>query len=174
LRRRGLVAEQKGNLIIKRNKSKWMVTPLPETFQYNKKRVTKKREVKNEGAYEVAQHLYDSVMVWHDNFNPIGEWLQNWALDIDKLIRIDKQDPELIKAVITNMSKDKGSDRFAWRRVILSGKKLRMQFPKLSPQYAPKKPRKEYREYDKPLSKEMQDYMSAPLDEYEKSLLEDA
>ncbi len=53
--------------------------------------------------------------------------VQKWAADIDKIIRIDGQDP----AVIENVIKWSQADTF-WKDNILSGSKLREKWDQLS------------------------------------------
>lgn len=51
---------------------------------------------------------------------------QRWAKDIDRMLRIDKIDPDEAAAVIAWSQKDS-----FWRSNILSGKKLREKYPQL-------------------------------------------
>jgi len=55
---------------------------------------------------------------------------QNWCLDIDRLIRIDKREPELIAAII-HWCQNHHGEKFSWSSNILSAGTLRKQFPKL-------------------------------------------
>ncbi len=55
------------------------------------------------------------------------ETITSWAVDIEKLIRIDQRDYETIKKVI-KWCKEEGN---FWIPNILSGKKLREKFPTL-------------------------------------------
>lgn len=92
------------------------------------------------GSYSTAQFLYDSIKTWFPGYYSKGQWRDRWAKDIDKLIRIDKQHPDLIKEVIKVMSQTpEQASGFSWRKNILSGKKLRDKFPKLRMQFYKKK-----------------------------------
>jgi hypothetical protein len=62
--------------------------------------------------------------------NPDSKTFQNWCLDIDRLIRIDKREPELIAAII-HWCQNHHGEKFSWSSNILSAGTLRKQFPKL-------------------------------------------
>ena len=77
----------------------------------------------------------------HDNKLKVGkekETITSWAIDIEKLIRIDKRDPKDINNVII-WSKTDGN---FWVPNILSGKKLRDKFPTLFVQMENEKSKK--------------------------------
>jgi len=58
--------------------------------------------------------------------------IQKWASDADKMIRLDKRDPERIRKVIIWCQNDSGDDKWpGWQNNILSISKLRIQFDKL-------------------------------------------
>jgi hypothetical protein len=83
--------------------------------------------------YRLSSLLFKGILennpnsrLHHSNDGKREKILQGWAGDIDKLIRIDKQHPDLIEKVI----KFATSDSF-WKPIILSGKKLRQKWDTL-------------------------------------------
>lgn len=82
----------------------------------------------SDNAFKLAEYLLNQII---KNVNPPTYKqklpnLKNWASDIDKLIRIDKQKYQLIKDTINFAT----TDHF-WQNNILSGAKLRKQFDRL-------------------------------------------
>lgn len=77
--------------------------------------------------YQLSDYLRKCINKNLPNEEFSEHTLQNWAADIDKLIRIDKKDPDDIAAVIEWCQKDD-----FWKSNILSGKKLREKYLQLS------------------------------------------
>jgi hypothetical protein len=71
--------------------------------------------------------------------------ITRWAKDIEKLLRIDKQDPSIIEEVIKKATHD---DVF-WGRNILSGDALRRNWDRLTHQFVTKKPENTFTEKEK-------------------------
>jgi len=87
-------------------------------------------------AYTIARSLMASIGSWKPDFAAIQpsraeKTATDWAKDIDKMLRLDKRKPEDVQAVIEWLPTHEGSNGFAWRANILSGRKLRDQFDKL-------------------------------------------
>ena len=78
-----------------------------------------------------AEYMSKRILRNTPNFPPLSEGkreatVRRWASDIEKLLRIDKVGFETFKAVLQFSQNDP-----FWRTNILSGKKLREQFPAL-------------------------------------------
>ena len=149
LRRLGIVKRDEDYFHwIEADSSLWDLKPeksYPNLKPAKPKAKKKKSKALVAGSYEVAQFLYDSIKSWFPSYYAKGQWRDRWAKDIDKLIRIDKQNPDHIKAVILKMSKTpEQASGFSWRKNILSGKKLRDKFPKLKMQFKPDKIQEPY------------------------------
>ncbi|MDA8240688.1 MAG: hypothetical protein M0Z67_10010 [Nitrospiraceae bacterium] len=78
-------------------------------------------------AYRLAGRLYSLILLngcsdrlWHLTEARIEKKIQGWAGDMDKLVRIDKQEPQVIARVMRFAAEDD-----FWGPNILSGKKLR-------------------------------------------------
>lgn len=56
---------------------------------------------------------------------------RSWAVEIDKLIRLDKAKPEDIEAIINWLYKSEGRNALFWRKNILSAAKLKKQYDTL-------------------------------------------
>jgi len=89
--------------------------------------------------HECVELLFESVkentprkLVYADDSVKLAKWKADSALAIDKMHRIDKISIDDIKRVIAWIRNDKPDGRWTgWGSVILSGKKLRMKYPKL-------------------------------------------
>lgn len=77
----------------------------------------------------LAKLLDEEISKHNDGYKRCTEAsLQNWAKDVDRMIRLDKRTPEAIGAMIRAISDDEGNERFAWRNNILSAQKLRRRW----------------------------------------------
>ena len=74
--------------------------------------------------YKLSSYLLQKIRANDPNFKQPN--LQKWAVTIDKLIRLDKREPEIIRSVIDFATKDN-----FWKSNILSANKLRKQFTTL-------------------------------------------
>ena len=84
-------------------------------------------------ASDIADALLASIKTWKPDFkNPSKATLNKWAADIDRAMRIDGRKESQIYDVIKWLPTHEGSNGFAWRSNVLSGKKLRDQFDKLT------------------------------------------
>jgi len=106
-----------------------------ETSSYKERDIQIKEKTKNtkpdcdkgSPAYLLADYLYTCISNNDPKFKkPKARCLQGWSKDIEKLIRIDKAEPDDIKKVIKWVSEDD-----FWFSNILSGNKLRKQFTQL-------------------------------------------
>lgn len=82
--------------------------------------------------YFLSKFLIDQITINLPNFKPanngnVEKTIQRWAIDIDKMIRLDKRDPNDIKKMISWCQNDD-----FWFSNILSGAKLRKQYDALS------------------------------------------
>ena len=77
--------------------------------------------------YLLAKFLENNIANNNPKFPKNENQRQRWAKDIDKMIRIDKLEPNDIAKVINWCQKDS-----FWRSNILSGKKLRDKFQQLT------------------------------------------
>lgn len=73
-----------------------------------------------------AGYLEDCIRFNEPKFPHSEQRRQCWTKDIDRMLRIDKIDPDEAAAVIAWSQKDP-----FWRSNILSGKKLREKYPQL-------------------------------------------
>ena len=85
-------------------------------------------------AHALANGLLQCILFNNPNFKHDEKTARRWAVDVDKMIRIDKRNPEQIKTVI----KFAQSDSF-WQSNILSGKKLREKYDQLLMKITPKR-----------------------------------
>ena len=76
--------------------------------------------------YRLATYLEDCIRFNEPKFPQSEPQRQRWAKDIDRMLRIDKIDPDEAAAVIAWSQKDP-----FWRSNVLSGKKLREKYPQL-------------------------------------------
>jgi hypothetical protein len=91
----------------------------------NKRKVNKSSDFADDSTeFILAKHLY-SLMKKNDP-NAKEPDFQKWAANIDRLMRIDGRDPQIIKRVL-----DWSQNHSFWKSNILSTTKLREQFPKL-------------------------------------------
>jgi len=89
--------------------------------------------------HECVELLFESVkentprkLVYADDSVKLAKWKADSALAIDKMHRIDNVSISDIKAAIAWIRNDKPDGRWTgWGSVILSGKKLRIKYPKL-------------------------------------------
>lgn len=88
-------------------------------------KANKKFEVDSE-PYKLALYLEDCIRFNEPKFPQSEQQRQRWAKDIDRMLRIDKIDPDEAAAVIAWSQKDS-----FWRSNILSGKKLWEKYPQL-------------------------------------------
>jgi hypothetical protein len=136
--------------------AEWRELLARRTFPKKKEKIKEfvelkpKSKVQDQRAYDVAKFLLESIWKWYPDYQPIGDWRENWATHMDLLIRVDKKDPATICQVITGMSKDRGDGKFSWRANVMSGSKLRHQFHRLQPKYGRAVKREEWRNYDNP------------------------
>lgn len=77
-------------------------------------------------AIRLAERLYERILANKPNRKIEKKWRTNWALDIEKLHRIDKREYKQIEVIL-----DWSQDNEFWRTNILSGKKLRDKFERL-------------------------------------------
>ena len=74
--------------------------------------------------FQLSKYLFDLIEKRNPNFKKPD--LQSWAYEIDKMIRIDKRDPQNIGAVINWCQQNE-----FWQNNVLSTTKLRKQFDQL-------------------------------------------
>ena len=92
----------------------------------DKEKINKKEKSlkqKPQAVIDLCDHLADHIALSTDRRPSIGE---GWLVEMDRLIRLDGRDPELILQVIDWCQ----ADEF-WRGNILSSKKLREKFDQL-------------------------------------------
>lgn len=87
---------------------------------------TNKKFKSDSEPYKLALYLEDCIRFNEPKFPQSEQQRQRWAKDIDRMLRIDKIDPDEAAAVIAWSQKDS-----FWRSNILSGKKLREKYPQL-------------------------------------------
>lgn len=90
----------------------------------------------SETSIKLAQKLKDLILKRDPNAQARRANLNQWAKEIDKILRLDDRQEQDVEAVIKWCQKDP-----FWQTNILSGKKLRMQFDRLYAQM--KQPKKE-------------------------------
>ncbi|AFM41947.1 hypothetical protein Desaci_3039 [Desulfosporosinus acidiphilus SJ4] len=73
----------------------------------------------------IANELFSLIL--ENNSKAKKPNLQSWAIDIDKMIRLDKRSPEEIRALINWSQRDP-----FWQQNILSARKLREKFDQLT------------------------------------------
>ncbi len=98
-------------------------------FEHRRRRNIKKE--RNSSEYRLSKLLLDCIVERKANFTEGQEprrkgTIQKWAVDIERLIRIDKRTPEQVEAVIRWCQQDS-----FWQRQVLSGKNLRKHIDKL-------------------------------------------
>lgn len=86
---------------------------------------TRKR-VQNQEAEELAEFLKEQILRNYPNRKIDKNYKQNWAIDIDRAIRLDGRTPEQLKNAIIFSS----NDTF-WKQQILSGANLRKHYDRL-------------------------------------------
>lgn len=101
-----------------KNKTKESLSPRAENG-------TRKR-VKNQEAEELAEFLKEQILKNYPNRKIDKNYKQNWAIDIDRAIRLDGRTPEQLKNAIIFSS----NDNF-WKQQILSGANLRKHYDRL-------------------------------------------
>jgi hypothetical protein len=85
-------------------------------------------------ACELAEFLQTKILENKPDRKLSGNWLPKTESEIDRMIRIDKRDPDTIHRVIEWCQADnkaRGHGKFCWALNILSGEKLRKQFDRL-------------------------------------------
>ena len=87
---------------------------------------TNKKFESDDEPYKLALYLEDCIRFNEPKFPHSEQRRQCWTKDIDRMLRIDKIDPDEVAAVIAWSQKDP-----FWRSNILSGKKLREKYPQL-------------------------------------------
>lgn len=92
----------------------------------SKPRKSAKRFEVDSEPYKLALYLENCIRFNEPKFPQSEQRRQRWAKDIDRMLRIDKIDPDEAAAVIAWSQKDS-----FWRTNILSGKKLREKYPQL-------------------------------------------
>ena len=97
------------------------------TLDNNKEEESAKAVTFDSKAYELAELLYSLHKTEDEKYKVSDKSMESWAVEIDKLNRIDERSWDDIERVIRWA---KRPDSF-WFTNIMSGKKLRQQFPKL-------------------------------------------
>jgi hypothetical protein len=85
-------------------------------------------------ARELAEFLRTKILENKPDRKLSGNWLPKTESEIDRMILIDKRDPDTIHRVIEWCQADnqpRGHGKFCWALNILSGEKLRRQFDRL-------------------------------------------
>ena len=81
-------------------------------------------------AERLATLLLDAILAWKPDYHkPSTVAFRKWAVDIDRMLRIDKRTPDEVEAVIAWATQDD-----FWQSNILSAGKLRKQFDQLQGQ----------------------------------------
>jgi phage replication O-like protein O len=95
-------------------------------------KIKEKRNI--EISYKLSTLLFRNILqnnpnsrLYHCGDGRREKMIREWADDIDKLIKIEKQKPELIEKIIDFAT----SDSF-WKSIVLSGKKLRQKWDSLT------------------------------------------
>jgi phage replication O-like protein O len=128
---------QKDNTVIQKDNNRY-----PKRYTQKKKENIQKKYniyVENSNEFLLAKLLLEEIKKRNPEHKDPN--IQNWSDDINKMIRIDKRNPEMIKAIILWCQQDD-----FWKNNILSTKKLREHFDKLvlkAKQYFEKQPSKE-------------------------------
>jgi len=104
------------------------------TNKNGKKEKNDNKTIPNADALRLARLLFDLIRQRKGDFRRPN--LDRWARDIDRLIRLEKRDPERIEAVLRFCQ----SDPF-WRSNILSPAALRKHFDRLELKMAQHPPR---------------------------------
>jgi hypothetical protein len=92
-------------------------SPIPDSITFSS----------NPVAFELANHLLNRILDWKPNFRkPTEVQFNKWTTAIDRMIRLDKRNPDQIRAVIDFAT----SDSF-WQSNILSASSLRKHFDRL-------------------------------------------
>lgn len=100
-------------------------TPTKETYKRNSSKESSNTDTPSSESFQLAK-LLKNLILTNNAKAKTPQDLTKWALDIDKMIRIDKRTPEEIKAII----KFSQGDSF-WCANILSAGKLREKFDQL-------------------------------------------
>jgi hypothetical protein len=81
-------------------------------------------------AMEVAEFLYESIIIWDSNHKYANSKpsLKSWAKDIDKAIRIDGRDTQSLKNMIHFLFTSNNKVAMFWSSNIQSGSKLRKHY----------------------------------------------
>ena len=103
------------------------------TIKESKNVRNKKLFVETSDEYRLAKYLFK--LIRENNPTHKEPNLQNWAKDIDKMIRLDKREVDDIEAVIYWCQHDD-----FWSRNVLSTSKLRIQYDQLKAKMKPKQP----------------------------------
>lgn len=111
------------NTIIRTNKTNKDKTK--ESLSPRAENGTRKR-VQNQEAEELAEFLKEQILRNYPNRKIDKNYKQNWAIDIDRAIRLDGRTPEQLKNAIIFSS----NDNF-WKQQILSGANLRKHYDRL-------------------------------------------
>lgn len=96
-------------------------------YRITKERITKERECAlSEEAYNLSELLHQKIIENKPNRNISPSWREAWAMDIDKIHRLDHREWSQIQQVIEWCQQDD----FWWKN-ILSGATLRQKFDRL-------------------------------------------
>lgn len=111
--------------IIELSTGKILNVPLDRIcFESEIKKEKKEKFEEGSMAYRIANYLYRHILSHNPNFKKPN--FREWANHADKMIRIDKRNPEEIKSVIEWCQRDD-----FWYKNILSTKKLRQKYDDL-------------------------------------------
>lgn len=103
-----------------------------QALQKKGKTLIQKKERRNSDEFRLATLLFSEIRRRKPDFRKPN--LQGWAKHVERMIRLDRRNPDRIEAIIRWCQSDSGNDDGKWRGWqdnILSTQKLREKFDKL-------------------------------------------
>jgi phage replication O-like protein O len=79
---------------------------------------------------DISKNLHSSIVSWKKSLNK-NSTPQKWQPDIDKMLRIDGRTEKQINEVIDWLKAGADDGSMFWRKIILSGEKLRKKFDQI-------------------------------------------
>lgn len=111
------------------NKEEYM-SEMTECPKPQKSTASKKKVKFSEEAADIAEEFKASILLWKKSINKSSK-VDKWAMDIERIMRIDGYTGRDIRTVIRWLSESTSQEAYFWRPNILSGEKLRSQFDRL-------------------------------------------
>ncbi len=113
-----------------------IINTITKDNSFNNVGITKNGDTVQSDALKLAELLFSEIIkenpksrLWNHNNGTKQKTITGWAKDIEKLIRLDKQEPSTVEEVILFATHDN-----FWGANILSGKKLRDKWDTLTKQ----------------------------------------